>query len=217
MIIDPYTWHKLTIDEIAPIAEATVAVRAEKPAGYQFRAGQYAVVRVNGTLLRQYSFASSPDNDKLEFIIQHEPEGQVSSWFYNIAKPGDSIEISQAFGNFTLDPHNTRPVLMIAGRVGIAPFMSMLRERPRRPVQLLYSVRNISQVVYGSEIAPFQPNIVTTATLPRISSYTLAPLLVNKPMVYVCGSKQFVDAIVALVQKSGVAGTDIRRELFTLQ
>ena len=217
MIIDPYTWHKLTIDEVVPVAEATVAIRAKKPAGYVFRAGQYAVVRVNGTLLRQYSFASHPGDDRLEFIVQYEPEGQVSSWFYNFAKPGDEIEISQAFGNFTLEPHSKRPILLVAGRVGIAPFMSFLRERPQRPVQLLYSVRNDSQVVCPDEIATFQPHIVTTATLPRISVHTIKPMLAGNPIVYICGSKQFVDAIASLAQKSGVDPRDIRRELFTLQ
>ena len=85
MIIDPYTWHEFVIEEKIEAASDTVAVRFKRPAGYQFRAGQYAIVRVktdeDRQLIRQYSFTSAPDDDTLELLVQREPSGIVSNWF----------------------------------------------------------------------------------------------------------------------------------------
>ena len=218
MIIDPYTWRSLTILEIKLVAEETVAVRFTRPADYTFRAGQYAVTRITkttNTFIRQYSFSSSPGDDTLELLIQREPGGEVSSWFFESAQPGDIVEISQPFGNFTLEA-GKRPVLLIAGRVGIAPFMSMVRDN-KQPLAVLYSVRNRKQVCFAEELHETGVTVVSTDHTPRIDSAVLMPLLADQPLVYICGSKQFVDAMVILVTKSGVATKDIRRELFTLQ
>ena len=127
MIIDPYTWHRLPIRSVSFASSDTVAVRVDKPTDYDFRAGQYAVARVTiggQPLMRQYSFSSAPHDSQLELLIQHQPDGVVSSWFCKTAQVGDVIEISQPFGGFVLED-TERPVLLVAGRVGIAPFVSM--------------------------------------------------------------------------------------------
>lgn len=221
MIIDPYTWHRFVIEEKLAVASDTVAVHFKRPAGYLFRAGQYAIVRITTPdgrqLIRQYSFSSSPDDELLELLIQRETEGVVSNWFYGDAQAGDEIEISQPFGGFTLESTGKRPALLIAGRVGIAPFLSMLRERRKRNISVLYSVRTDDQLCFPDLLEEFHVQIVVTASSPRIDRTMLQPLLDKKPFVYICGSKQFVDAITAYLLECGMSQEDIRRELFTLQ
>ncbi len=221
MIIDPYTWHQLTIEEKVAASADTVAIRFKRPAGYRFRAGQYAIVRAavdeGRSLIRQYSFSSAPDDDMLELLIQREPNGAVSNWFYTEAQSGDVVELSQPFGNFTLEPGSHRPALLIAGRVGIAPYLSMLREDNSHKLSLLYSVRTEEQVCFPELLSAYRSQIIITSHTPRIDKTLLAPLLENHPLVYICGSKQFVDAIMHYVLENGVAENDVRRELFTLQ
>ena len=168
-------------------------------------------------LIRQYSFTSAPADDMLELLIQREPNGAVSNWFYDEAKPGDIVELSQPFGSFTLEPVGVRPVLLIAGRVGIAPFISMLREQQRKDLSLLYSVRTEDQVCFPDLLAQHDTKTIITAHKPRIDQTLLGPLLENKPLVYLCGSKQFVDAVMRYVLENGTPEHDVRRELFTLQ
>ena len=221
MIIDPYTWHEFVIEEKIEAASDTVAVRFKRPAGYQFRAGQYAIVRVKTDegrqLIRQYSFASAPDDDTLELLVQREPSGIVSNWFYSDAQPGDTVELSQPFGGFTLESVGKRPVLLVAGRVGIAPYLSMLREAYRANLALLYSVRTDDQICFPDLLKQHHTEIVITAHTPRIDKALLGPLLEEQPLVYLCGSKQFVDAVMGYVVENGIPESDIRRELFTLQ
>lgn len=221
MIIDPYTWHRLKIDDILRVGSDTVAVRFQRPTDYTFRPGQYAIVRAttdsDAALMRQYSFTSRPDDNILELLIQHEPEGEVSTWLCTIAKPGDEVELSQAFGAFTIDPAGKTPFLMIAGRVGIAPFLSMLRSFPDMDVQVLYSVSNAEQACFLDELATQNVTIIDTSKTGRINSENLAPYLAQKPLVYLCGSKQFVDAMTEYAANNHVDKSSIHRELFTLQ
>jgi len=221
MIIDPYTWQRFVIEDKLVVASDTVAVRFKRPAGYVFRAGQYAVVRATTNedkqLLRQYSFSSAPQDEMVELLIQREPEGEVSNWFYDDAKPGDEIEMSQPFGGFTIEQTGARPVLLIAGRVGIAPYLSMLREGKKRALSLLYSVRSDDQICFPDLIKQFDTTVVVTARSARIDKAMLVPMLEKQPLAYVCGSKQFVDAIAGYLHANGIPNEDIRRELFTLQ
>lgn len=221
MIIDPYTWQRFVIEDKVKAASDTVAIRFKRPAGYVFRAGQYAIVRAstdtNRQLVRQYSFSSAPQDEMIELLVQREPSGEVSNWFFTDAKIGDSLEMSQPFGGFTLEPSDSRPVLLIAGRVGVAPYISMLREGRRPNLALLYSVRTEDQICFPELIKTYNTRVVVTERSPRIDKTLLAPLLEKRPIVYICGSKQFVDAITGYLLENGMQNSDIRRELFTLQ
>ena len=202
------------------VTSDTVTVTTKKPDGYSFDAGQYAVVRVttkNGqSLIRQYSFSSAPRNDGLELLVQHEPDGEVSTWFCRVAKVGDVIEISQPFGGFTL-AGIAGPTLLIAGRVGIAPFISMMRESSSQALSLLYSVRSEEQVCFPELLTAHKTTIIKTGEMPRIDRAMLEAHIGLDPVVFVCGSKQFVDGICSELKELGVPEHDIRRELFTLQ
>ncbi len=221
MIIDPYTWNQVIIKSIKTVADSTVVVRMERPKGYIFKAGQYSVARItlkNGEQrIRQYSYSSSPlEPNTLEMLIQHEPNGEVSSWFCKYAKVGDSIEISQALGGFVLND-STRPTLLIAGKVGVAPYLSMLREGAHSNLSLVYSVRNKNQICFPSELETYNSTVVETSKTSRISIDLLGPHLSSNPIVYICGSKQFVYAVTETVVSGGVPIVDVYRELFTLQ
>lgn len=221
MIIDPYAWSRHRIESITHVASDTVAVGFKRPPGYQFRAGQYAVVRITnndgGSYMRQYSFSSAPDEDRLELLIQHEPNGAASTWFYETARIDDEVELSQPLGNFTLDRKLDRPIVLIAGRVGIAPFVSMMRDAHGHRLSVLYSVRTRNQVCFPELLERHGATIVQTDVSPRISHTFLKNFITDRPIVYVCGSKQFVDSMTSALHTLRVPPGDIKRELFTLQ
>ena len=221
MIIDPYRWTPAKIIAIQPVAADTVAVHVERPAGFSFKAGQYSVVKTtlrNGEQrIRQYSYSSDPKViEHLEMLIQKETGGEVSGWFCKEAKVGDEIEISQALGGFVLNDLE-RPTILIAGKVGVAPFFSMLREGAHPALSLIYNVRNIKQACYETELQQYNSAVLETSKNGHMSQSSLRPFLQNKPVFYICGSKQFVDAVTEMLLAIGVPMTDMYRELFTLQ
>lgn len=218
MIIEPYRWHQARILRIDKISPDTISVQVERPEGYTFSAGQYAItrtyVRPDKFLVRQYSFSSPPSAGWLEFTIQKETGGEVTTWLHEHARVGDAMEISQSYGHFTFE-RVTRPLLFIAGRVGIAPFMSYLREEKTSEVRILYSVETKDQVCFWNEIKDITTTVVTSEQ-PRINRELLARHIEAQPIVYICGSRLFSEAMQSHLADLGVPPGDIKRELFTL-
>lgn len=111
-----------------------------------FLAGQYVNVGIPGTTeTRSYSFSSKPGNRLTGFVVRNVPNGKMSDYLSAQAKAGDKITFAGPFGSFYLRPV-TRPVLMLAGGTGIAPFMSMLHvleeKGSEHPVRLVFGVTN---------------------------------------------------------------------------
>lgn len=216
MIIDPYTWSLVTIESIDHITDDTLRIRLAKPDGYQYYAGQYAIIRVQH-LMRQYSFTSQPSEDYLDLLIQREPNGAVTGWFHDVAKPGDTMDISQAFGNFTLPEDRSIPLLFVAGRVGVAPCISLILAGHGYDAQLLYSVRTASQICYPDLMSQISASIFVTNDGQRIDEVSIRSHLRPDQVIYLCGSKRFVDGISQLLASLDVPAASIKRELFTLQ
>jgi len=95
-------------------------------------AGQFVGVslQVEGTWhTRPYSPAGSEHapHGELELTVSTHPEGKVSRYLREHARPGMIVGLTQAQGEFVLpDPRPDR-VLLISGGSGITPVMAMLR------------------------------------------------------------------------------------------
>lgn len=102
------------------------------------RAGQYVQlgVEVDGARRTTRCFTvSSPDSgpgDRFTITMRANPDGVVSRYLVERAKPGTIVHLSQAAGEFTLPDRMPDHVLFITGGSGITPAMSMLRSLQRR-------------------------------------------------------------------------------------
>jgi ferredoxin-NADP reductase len=97
-----------------------------------FRAGQFVgvSVEVDGVrLTRPYSPASSEHvpHGALELTVSTHPQGRVSRYLRDHARPGMILGLTQAQGDFGLGAHRPERVLLISGGSGITPVMAMLR------------------------------------------------------------------------------------------
>ena len=63
----------------------------------------------------------------MSFLIRNVPGGLMSGFLTQRAKPGGTINMAGPFGSFYLRPIQ-RPVLMLAGGTGLAPFLAMLEK-----------------------------------------------------------------------------------------
>ena len=71
--------------------------------------------------------AAPPDGGAVSFLIRNVPGGLMSSYLGAQAKPGDEIKLAGPQGSFYLREIR-RPVLMLAGGTGLAPFLAMLEK-----------------------------------------------------------------------------------------
>ena len=109
-----------------------------------FKAGQFAQLQVPGTdVWRNYSFAHPDDGrTELEFIVRLLPDGAMSNYVRDRAKPGDRIALRCSKGGFYLRPI-VRPVILVAGGTGLSAILAMAQSLDSdvgQPVHLLYGV-----------------------------------------------------------------------------
>lgn len=143
------------------IARATAAFRLARPDGFSFEPGQ----AVNLTLVeppetdakgnsRTFSLASAPSEATLQ-IATRMRDTAFKRVLGSLA-PGAALKIRGPMGKFTLPEEPSRPVVLLAGGIGITPFMSMLREEERRdsrrPRVLLYSNRTPADAPFLGEL-----------------------------------------------------------------
>ncbi len=138
-----------TLSRVENLSDSTITFDIQLDEGQpdiNFLAGQYVNVGIPGTTeTRSYSFSSKPGNRLTGFVVRNVPNGKMSEFLSKTVKSGDKMTFTGPFGSFYLRDV-ARPVLMLAGGTGIAPFMSMLQvleeKGSTQPVRLVFGVTN---------------------------------------------------------------------------
>ncbi len=138
------------------VAAGTVHVQLDRPRGYEFRAGQFALLRLqtpSGPDLRPLSLAGSPESDRLEFATRVGP----SAFKQTLAAldAGQVAKVSRPIGGLRYDAGS--PAVLIAGGTGITPLRSLLLSRTAAdspaPIHLLFSNRQWDSIPFRDELA----------------------------------------------------------------
>ena len=224
------------------VAHATMAFHFDKPAGFSFRPGQAI------DLILPDPAGSGAESERHAFSIVSAPhEGELvvatrmrASAFKNALARlpvGAPAQIEGPFGSLTLHNKLERPAVLIAGGIGITPFVSMLRHAAYIALQqrlvLLYSNRRPEDSAFLSELQRLEGEIrnfrlVATMThmresrLPwmgetgKIDEALLKHVAVElaNPIYYVAGPPSMVGAMRDTLERAGVDGDDIRSEEF---
>ena len=144
--------HRARVVEITDLTHDVKRVRALliDPAGFAFKPGQFVFLKVpedfvqewnarygttHGSVFRPYSFASPPSRlPEFDFIIKHfrappgkdVPPGVASTYVHTRLQPGDVLHLSDPTGTLYLGQDSDRPILVVAGGSGAAPFVGLL-------------------------------------------------------------------------------------------
>ena len=146
---------------IEQLSDSTISLslKVEDASRLHFLPGQYVKILVPGEQdSRSYSFSSPPGSDVATFLIRNVPGGLMSGYLTERAKPGDKLTLKGPLGSFYLRD-TKRPVLMLAGGTGLAPFLSMLGKVAEtgceQPIHLVYGVTNDGDLVEVETIAEY--------------------------------------------------------------
>ena len=144
--------------ETADCVTLTLAV----PRGWRgHSAGQHLTVSVELDGRRQtrcFSIASADNsrNGELEITVKAQPDGQVSRFLVDAARPGTTVVLSDASGAFRLPDIRPAGVLLISGGSGITPVMSMLRslvnEGYEGEIRFLHYARSSEDLIFADEL-----------------------------------------------------------------
>ena len=234
--------YKVSLRAHKTLCKGTSAFYFAKPEGFDFEAGQF----VNFTLLtsgdtdlegntRALSIASAP----------HERNLMVAMRFRSTAfkRTLDSLPLNTElllqgpYGSLTLSREGTRPVVFLAGGIGITPFRSLIwnatESLSRRRILLFYSVRVPEEAAFLDELREMEQynrryKLICTVTQPekarmpwrgetgRISMEMLSKWIpdLRVPIYYVAGPSAMVAGVRQMLVSSGISEDDIRAEEF---
>ncbi|WP_416414285.1 benzoate 1,2-dioxygenase electron transfer component BenC [Pantoea sp. App145] len=210
-------------------------LRLQDHPGIAFLSGQYVNIQLPGSdITRAYSFSSLPGAEELSFLIRNVPDGLMSTWLSRRAKPGDNLTLTGPQGSFYLR-EVVRPVLMLAGGTGLAPFLSMLRTMMRTgvhyPIHLVYGVTLDTDRVKLDELDMLVEQIPqfsyrvcvadTHSTAERKGYVTQhiddAMLNGGDVDVYLCGPPPMVEAVMRYFSEKTITPQNFHYEKFTPQ
>ena len=225
--------HGARVSQIARDSTTTVtfSLTAERPIA--FLPGQYVNLQVPGSKeTRSYSFTSVPNSTELGFLIRDVPNGLMSTYMRSKANTGDFMTFAGPYGSFYLRPQ-IRPILMLAGGTGLAPFLSMLlwlKDNPTdQPITLAYGVNTTEDLVELGTLAELKtvmPNLDYFTVVvdkecghPRLGYVTehLGPEHLNdgEVDVYVCGPPPMVEGVRKWIAGCGVTPKNFLFEKFS--
>lgn len=96
-----------------------------------FRAGQHLPIRLAvapgaAPVIRTYTLSAAPSDGYYRISVKR--AGRVSRFLHEHIAVGDEIEARAPLGNFVVDAHERRPLVLLSAGVGITPMLAMLRE-----------------------------------------------------------------------------------------
>lgn len=210
--------------------------------------GQYITVKIDHPITptspRNYSLSDQPRSDCFRISVKREnplttnaPAGLISNYLHESVNEGDTLEIGPPCGEFTLtaaDPG--RPVVLIAGGIGVTPLVSMAKwlatNQPQRPVVFIQAARNSRVQALTNEItelansnSQFEQRLLYSNPegndVERCDAVGLlqpehlqewTPL--DEAEFFVCGPKAFMTCVLDQLQTLGVDETRLHYEFF---
>lgn len=222
------------ISDVRKLSDSTISLTIEGEAlnKLAFLPGQYVNLKVPGSdQTRAYSFSSMPRDGKVSFLIRNVPGGLMSSFLTGLAKTGDAMTLAGPLGSFYLRDIK-RPLLMLAGGTGLAPFTAMLEKIAEQgsafPLHLIYGVTHDSDLVDMDKLEAFAqriPNFTFTACVANPESpyphkgyvtQHIEPQHLNEGEVdiYLCGPPPMVEAVSQFIRERGLQPANFYYEKF---
>ncbi|MEN4827704.1 benzoate 1,2-dioxygenase electron transfer component BenC [Pseudomonas sp. P39-UII1] len=222
------------ISDVRQLSASTIAlsIKGESLSGLAFLPGQYVNLSVPGSdQSRAYSFSSLQKDGEVSFLIRNVPGGLMSSFLTSLAKAGDSMSLAGPLGSFYLRPIQ-RPLLLLAGGTGLAPFTAMLEkiaeQGSEHPLHLIYGVTNDFDLVELDRLQALAariPNFTFSACVANPDSQYpqkgyvtqhIAPQHLNggDVDVYLCGPPPMVEAVSHYIREQGITPANFYFEKF---
>ncbi|NML18083.1 benzoate 1,2-dioxygenase electron transfer component BenC [Azohydromonas caseinilytica] len=222
------------ISNVRQLSPSTISlsIKGEALNKLAFLPGQYVNLQVPGSSqTRAYSFSSLPRDGEVSFLIRNVPGGLMSSFLTSLAKEGDQMTLTGPLGSFYLREIK-RPLLLLAGGTGLAPFTAMLEkiaaEGSEHPLHLIYGVTHDADLVEMEKLQDFAariPNFSFTACVASDqSSYPKkgyvtqhiepAHLHDGEVDIYLCGPPPMVEAVSQFIRERGIQPANFYYEKF---
>ncbi|MEQ1577354.1 MAG: PDR/VanB family oxidoreductase [Hyphomicrobium sp.] len=189
----------------------------------EFSGGAHTVVTMrDGTRVRRnpYSLMGSPyEGSSYQISVLRTPDSRGGSVFmHDQVNVGSELMISQPVNLFPADRRG-RKHLLLAGGIGITPFMAMMMQLTREDLafELHYANRSPDRGAYVSELRAIYGHRIHTYYDDQGQMLPLARLLEGQPLgthLYVCGPTGMIDWVLKSAREAGWPEENVHSERF---
>jgi len=161
-----WLWHKIikplilkskgaAITDVRPLNNNVVEIEFTGNAIARYKPGQFVFIRFPGSRAGRdehpYTLSSAPYEDNC--VITAKELGNFSSKLKYL-DIGNAVVVDGPYGIFTVD-RSSKPVVFIAGGIGITPFYSILKAQEKkndRSITLFWGVQTMDDLVYHDQL-----------------------------------------------------------------
>jgi ferredoxin-NADP reductase len=217
---------RVRVAEVEPVAERIKRFRFVALDGRalpHFSGGAHVAVMMDDGARRirnPYSLISSPfEPDFYEIsVLRTEDSRGGSRFMHERVKVGDELAISQPINLFPIHQLGRKHIL-IAGGIGITPFMAMTKQLAAagRDFALHYAMRSDPYGAYGARLRALYGDRVTLYRTREGERIPVPTLLEDQPLgahVYVCGPERMIDSVLETGRTAGWPEENLHCERF---
>ncbi len=212
------------IEQVTPLIKHFTLVAADGGDLPAFSGGSHIIVVMHAPLRvhrNPYSLLSSPHRlDAYEIGVRRMEESRGGSHFmHDVLEVGSALEIAHPVNLFALRK-NARKHLLIAGGVGITPFLAQLADLRDSavPYELHYAVRSPEHAAFAPRLRELAGDRLTIYYDSQSQAIDVDGLLSHQPLgthVYVCGPAGLINRVVSTAKDCGWSGSHVHWEKFS--
>lgn len=206
------------MDEATLDAEDVLVIALTDPQGEaleRWEPGAHVDIRLPDGEIRQYSLCGDPDDLRSwrVAVLREENSRGGSRYIHERVMTGSEITVGQPRNNFPLvDGASYR---LLAGGIGITPFLPMVRELARRGAdwQLYYGGRTRSRMAFLPELAayPDRVHLLPEDSAGRLPVADIVAGLDDNSRLYCCGPEGLLAAVEKAFADRGVGSLHLER------
>lgn len=170
---------------------------------------------------RYFTIASSPTEPQVRIGVKFYPEQSSFKKKLSSLAVDEVIVGSQCAGSFTLPKDSTRPLIFLAGGIGITPFRSMIRflldTGERRTIALFYATKTPGDIAYRELFDAAQQRIGLQVAYCRTLTADMIQASVpdfRQRIFYISGPRAMVTAFQKTLKELGVPKTAVKTDFF---
>lgn len=224
------------------VAKGTMAFQLEKPPNFGFRAGQSIDLSLVGLaqdsperFTHTFSIASDPSDE--EIMVATRMRDTTFKRRLSQLPIGTEVRIDGPMGSFTLHNNTARPAVLLAGGVGIAPFLSIASHARRKGLHhriiLFYANRELEDAAFIEALWKLERTNTRFSFVPTLTRVNgnndgwkgetghISPEMLHRrvgklqgPIFYIAGPPAMVAAMRRMLVEAAVDEDDIRTEEF---
>lgn len=236
----------IRIVRIHPETDSVITLMLERLDGqhFSFRNGQFITLLhdlSNKTIRRSYSISSYSDSHRnIGITIKRIPNGIISRWIFDRAKPGTIMSVMPPAGQFVVSEEERQEVDVLyffCAGIGITPVMAMMQNMlesavSRTHIVLVYSNHSRTDTVFLNKLELLHytfPNRLDIhwffSDTPRLEQARLNKLLIPnivrryggseaKARYFICGPQEYMRMVTYGLEEMGIQKSLIRKEIF---